>query len=807
MTTRQFEGPLGGLRVIDLSIGITGAYASKLLADAGADVVKLEPPEGDPLRRWTASEHVLAPGEDGALFQFLHTNKRSSIADLGTEEGRVLTADLVSGADIVIENLGPGVAAERGLGWETVHARNPAMTWVAISPWGGTGPWANRPCTEFTLQAATGSTGYRGHPSLGPVAAGGRLGDWIPGVYAALGGMFGWLSARRTGEGHHVDVSMFEALCLSMTVYHDLNSQFFDGPLMQSIETPSIEPAKDGWVGLCTITGQQWTDFCALIGRSDVAENERYLDARQRMEDLELIHEMIHSYTREHTVAEICEVAQSMRIPANPLGDGRTLPAMEQFVERGTFVKNPAGFLQPRPPYRLHGIRGGAPAPLRAAPKLGEQADEIERERRAAARPPASPRGGDAYPLTGLRVLDLTAFWAGPIATSVFGEMGADVIKVESIQRPDGMRFAGSVMNDTMWEFNPINHGCNSSKRAVTLQLDSDDGLALVKQLIAKADIVAENFSARVLENFGLGWETIHELNPRAILLRMPSFGLEGPWRDNVGFAMNVEQVSGLAWMTGYEHLPLVVRGACDPVGGMHAVFATLLALEERERTDEGQLVEVALVEPAINISAEQVIEWSAYGQFLERACNRGPVAAPQGCYACQDRAPTDQGPSYVALACETDEQWRALCGVLGDPAWAAGAALDHAAGRREAHDRIDEAIAAWASGRTAAAAEEALIGAGVPANVVINGHDLSPNPQLEDRGFFQRLEHPLAGELRYPGQPQAYSGFPRGMRRRLPPLLGEHNDEVLREELGLSDEAIKRLREAQVIGERPSFM
>jgi crotonobetainyl-CoA:carnitine CoA-transferase CaiB-like acyl-CoA transferase len=806
MTIQDFEGPLRGLRVIDLSAGITGAYATKLLADAGADVVKLEPPEGDPLRRWTASGQALAKDQDGALFQFLNTSKRGAVADLSTDAGRSLAVDLTARADVVFESWGPGGAAARGLDWETLHEASPHTTWVSISPWGGEGPWADRPSTEFTLQAATGSTAFRGLPALGPVAAGGRLGEWIPGVYAALGGMFGWLSARRTGAGHHVDVSMFEALCLSMTIYHDLNSQLFEGPLMQAIETPSIEPARDGWVGLCTITGQQWKDFCALIGRSEVGEDKRYLDARNRMEDLEFIHEIIHAYTREHTVAEICEVAQLLRIPANPLGDGRTLPEMEQFVARGTFVENPAGFLQPRPPYRLHGLHGGAAPVLRPAPRLGEHAEEVAAER-SAARESASPRGGDAYPLAGLRVLDLTAFWAGPIATSVFGEMGADVIKVESIQRPDGMRFAGSVMNDTMWEYNPINHGCNSSKRGVTLRLDSDEGLALVKRLVEKADIVAENFSARVLENFGLGWKTIRELNPRAILLRMPSFGLDGPWRDNVGFAMNVEQVSGLAWMTGYPQMPLVVRGACDPVGGMHAVFAALLALEERERTGEGQLVEVPLVEPAINLAAEQVVEWSAYGAFLERETNRGPLAAPQGCYPCGDRAATGQGAAYVALACETDAQWQALREVLGDPAVLAPAALDQAAGRRQAHDEIDETIVRWTSARTAGAAEEALLAAGVPASVVINAHDLSPNPQLEHRGFFQQQEHPLAGSLRYPGQPQAYSGFPRGMRRRLPPMLGEHNEEVLRGELGLTGEEIEQLRDEQVIGDRPSFM
>jgi crotonobetainyl-CoA:carnitine CoA-transferase CaiB-like acyl-CoA transferase len=239
----------------------------------------------------------------------------------------------------------------------------------------------------------------------------------------------------------------------------------------------------------------------------------------------------------------------------------------------------------------------------------------------------------------------------------------------------------------------------------------------------------------------------------------------------------------------------------------MHGVLALLLALEERRRTGEGQLVEVPLVEPAMNVAAEQVIEWSAYGEFLERDTNRGPLAAPQGCYACSDRAATDQAPAYVALACESDAHWAALVGVLGRPDWASDPALADESGRRAAHDAIDERLSAWSAQRTAQQAEDELLAAGVPANVVINGHQLSPNPQLEHRGFFQVMEHPLAGKVRYPGQPMAFSGLPRALRRRPPPLLGEHNEEVLREELGLSTAEIDELREAKVIGNRPSFM
>lgn len=799
-------GPLAGLRVVELAQSIAGPYAGKLFADAGAEVVKLEPPAGDSLRGWSASGQPVPPG-GGALFQYLNGGKRSAVADLETAPGRALALELLDAADIAIESFGPGGAARRGVGWETLRARNPRCTLVSISQWGGDGPWAERPATEFTLQAATGATAGRGIPARGPVGAGGRIGEWIPGVYAAVGGLAGYLCARRSGAGQHVDLSIFECLCLTLTNYHDLNSQFFPGPLAQSIITPSIEPTRDGWVGLATITGQQWKDFCALIEQPELAEDERFYDGIYRTKKLDFIQGVIHGWTRRHDTAEIIERLSMARIPVNPLGNGQTLPEMDHLRARRVFTANPAGFLQPRPPYRLGAAQSEPAAPL-PAPALGEHTAQLAGRAPRAPEPQAAP-DADALPFAGLRVLDLTAFWAGPVATSLLAELGADVIKVESIQRPDTMRFVNSA-GDPMWEFNPLFQGANSSKRGITLNLDAPEGMALLHRLIAKADVVAENFSPRVLDNWGLGWEKVRALNPRAILLRMPSFGLDGPWRDRVGFAMNADQVSGLAWLTGYDDMPLVVGGVCDPLGGMHAIFALFLALEERRRNGAGQLVEVPLVEPAINIAAEQVIEWSAHGVLLEREQNRGPAAAPQGVYPCAGEGaegPAGEGAPFVALAVATDAQWQALRRVLGDPAWARDPALDSAEGRRRAHDRVDAELRAWTAARSSREAAEALRAAGVPAESCINPHGLWPNPQLEHRGFFQVVKHALIGPLRYPGLPMRFSGLPRNLRRAPAPMLGEHNAEVLRGELNLSDAEIASLREKKVIGERPAFM
>jgi crotonobetainyl-CoA:carnitine CoA-transferase CaiB-like acyl-CoA transferase len=865
--TSDSDWPLAGMRVLDLSSEIAGPYCTKMLLDAGADVIKAEAPQGDPLRRWTASGTGIAEGEDGALFQHLNASKRSVVADLTTAAGRQLFCDLAARSDVVVESFAPGTLAAIGLTLDALQAGNPALSLVSISPWGGTGPWAHRPATEFTLQAATGSTAHRGRRDRVPVAAGGRLGEWVAGTFAAVGAVCAWLGARKTGQGQHVDVSMFEAMLLSLTYYFDLSSQWREGPLPRGVEVPSIEPAKDGWVGFCTVTGQQWKDFCVLIERPDLGEDERYLIGWERSAQLAAMQEVIHPWTRAHTVAEIIERATALRIPVAPVGNGENLPHMDHLAARGVFVTGPGGFIRPRPPYQLERT------PLRPfgrAPKLGEHTEEVMEElethrlrhgsapadarnptadseispspthlfrvgegggegaqprrtrsiaslltpspcplprgenARARVRsigPPKSSRGVTPLPLAGLRVIDLTTFWAGPFAACYLAAMGADVVKVESIQRPDGMRFAGALQKERMWEWSAVFAGANAGKRAITLNLATPEGLALLRRLICDADVVMDNFSVRVLEQFGLTWDAVQALNARAIMLRMPAFGLDGPWRDRTGFAMTVEQVSGMAWITGYEDMPLVVRGACDPIGGMNAVFALLIALEHRRRTGKGQLVEVSLVEAALNIAAEQVIEYSAYGNLLQRAGNRGPCAAPQGVYRC---AEPDE---YVALAVATDEQWHVLLKLFGDPEWGRDHVLATAAGRRAAHDAIDARIERWLSTQPRDAAARRLADAGVPAHPLVNPHCVWPNPQLEHRRFFQVMQHPVTGPTRYPGFPVAFSALDRHLHRCPPPTLGQHNDEILGGELGLSSEELQDLRTGKIIGEHPSFV
>lgn len=796
--SRVVPRPFDDLRVLDLSSGIAGPYACKLFVDAGATVIKIEPPGGDSLRRWTASQQDLADDESSPLFHYLNAGKQSIVLNARDAQARARFRSFAQRADIVIEDWGSGILEKCALNPEQWLEDNPKLSVVRISPWGQGGPWAKHAANDFTLQAATGSLEYRGLPSREPLAAGGRLGDWIAGSYAAVAALAAWRSARQTGEGQIADLSSFESMIQCLTIFGDLGSQFHGGLIPRSIELPSIEKTADGHVGVCTMTGQQWTDFCALMGEQALAQDPRFLEGRERMEHIDYIQGIVRTWTEKRTTAEIIELCEMVRVPVAPIGNGRVLPGFDHMIERGLFTRTSEGFLQPRTPWRLETTE---PAPIGLTPKLDEHREDLLRSLEQAPAEMPTKLGHADLPFTGLHVVDLTAFWAGPYATSILSDFGADVVKVESIQRPDGMRFAGAVRNEILWEWSHVFHGANPGKRDVTLRLDHEDGLELLKRLIADADVVIENFSARVMPAFGLDAETIKKLNPRAIFVRMPAFGLDGPWRDRAGFAMTVEQVSGLAWVTGYEDMPLVVRGACDPIGSLHTIFAIGLALEERERTGRGQVVEVALVEPALAVAAEQVIEYSAYGVLLGRSGNKMPHAAPQGVFETRSES------ERVAVSVSNNEQWQGLCRVLESDAWRLSEDLATHKGRLAAHDELVAELAAWIRTRSREEVVREMLAEGVPASASINNHALMPNPQLEARGFFQTMNHPVTGPTRYPAFPAIFSAFERDLHRAPPPTLGQHNREVLQSELGVDDREFERLEAEGIIGSRPSFM
>jgi len=779
---------LDGLRVVDLSVEIAGPYCSKLLADAGADVVKVEPPAGDPMRRWMS----------GALFEFLHTSKRSVIGS--TTDAEVI--DLCARADIVIESEAPGA-----LDVARLHARNPALVVVSITPFGQDGPWRDRAATEFTLQAWCGSTGSRGDPERPPVAAGGRIGEWVAGSYGAVAAVAAWRSANVTGRGEHVDLALLDAMSLTMNTYTSVFAEFLGWPPLRrptrTFEVPSIEPSADGYAAFTTNSAQQFADFLVMIGRPELIDDADLARALSRFKRRNEMLEMIHAHTTKFTTAQLLEQAAELRIPSGPVGNGATVTGFDHFVATETFVPNPSGrFVQPRVPYRISGLATRA---FSAAPALGSAGDA----RRAAqgwpdraARDATAPADPPTLPLAGIRVLDCTAWWAGPAATHMLGTLGADVIKVESVTRPDLMRYTSTrpPTEDLWWEWGPLFHGANHNKRGITLDLTRPEGRDLLLRLAGGADVLLENFTPRVMDNFGLGWEALHDANPRLVMMRLPAYGLHGPWRDRTGFAQTMEGITGMAWVTGWpDGPPLLPRGACDPLAAMHAVFATMLALRDRETSGTGRLVEVTMIEAALNAAAEQVVEFGASGTLLERMGNRGPLGAPQNVYRCAG------DEEWLAIAVTDDAQWARFREHLGDPEWARDPELSTSEGRRAAHDRLDEALGAWCASRDARTTADALSNAGVPAGYVVDSRDIAHNPQLRHRGYFASEHHPVTGTHPIPTVPFRFASR-RGIDwlTRPAPTLGEHNREVLGEELGLGDDELGALEATGLIGTRP---
>ena len=771
---------LSDLRVVNLTSGIAGAYCAKLLADAGAQIITLESDSGDPL----------AQEGSGALFEFLNTSQTRARAS-----ARDVLA-LCASADIVLDDSHPTT-----LDIESLTNKNPKIVFASITPFGLTGPWSDFAANEFTLQAWCGSTGSRGVPDRPPVAAGGRIGEWVAGSYCAVAVMAAWMRSARTGQGEIIDLAIFDAMALTMNTYTSVFAEFMDWPKLRrptrTVEIPAAEPSSDGFAAFTTNSAQQFSDFLIFIERPDLIDDTELSNAMGRFKRRDEVVEMIQSFTKQYTTAELLERAELLRIPSGPVGNGSTVTSFDHFQEVGTFVDNPGGrFVQPRVPYKISEMDARLFTKPVMIPDGQEIPDWLERQVEH------QPVGSGELPLSGVRILDCTAWWAGPAATHMLACLGADVIKIESVTRPDSMRYTSTKppSTDQWWEWGPLFHGVNNTKRGITVDLTNPEGREIFLNLVETADVVLENFSPRVMEQFDLDYEALAKRNPKVIMVRLPAYGLSGPWRNRTGFAQTMESIIGMAWVTGWpDGPPLLPRGACDPFAAMHAVFATMIALVDRADTGRGHLIETTLIETALNAAAEQIVEYEASGILPVRRGNASLTAVPQSIY------PAEGYEEWLAISIDTDSQWTALVEALGRPAWATDLALKTSDGRRKHHSLIDDELTKWCSLRNAYETACLLSSLGIPAAEVIDARDVSKNPQLLARNFLETETHSITGSHPLPMIPFRFASQGSKPWMRSPsPVLGEHNQEVLGGELGMSEQVLERLKSEKIIGERP---
>jgi crotonobetainyl-CoA:carnitine CoA-transferase CaiB-like acyl-CoA transferase len=401
--------------------------------------------------------------------------------------------------------------------------------------------------------------------------------------------------------------------------------------------------------------------------------------------------------------------------------------------------------------------------------------------------------------LASVRVLDLTHAWAGPFATQLLADYGAEVIKIETCDRPDMLRFSTWPTDETRRD--AYNRGgwfqyLGRNKFGLTLDLKQDQGRELFKRLAVQSDVVMENFSARVMRNLGLDYAVLQAVNPRLIMISMPGYGTVGPYRDFVAFGEMIEPFAGLSELTGYpDRAPLRLAVAYpDPVAGFHAAMATLLALRQRRQTGVGQHVHIPHREPITRMLGEAVLDYTVNGRPQRRIGNRHRGWAPHGCYPCrgQDR--------WITIAVRTDAEWASFCRVLGEPGWACDARFANSLRRWKQADLLDRYVAASTSPWDATALATCLGEAGVPAGVVQTNQDLLSDAHLRARHAFWMMAHALAGTHPYPAPATRLTDTPPRLVRPAP-NLGEHNAELLTRLLGLSVAELRDLATQGVIG------
>jgi crotonobetainyl-CoA:carnitine CoA-transferase CaiB-like acyl-CoA transferase len=413
-------------------------------------------------------------------------------------------------------------------------------------------------------------------------------------------------------------------------------------------------------------------------------------------------------------------------------------------------------------------------------------------------------------PLAGIRVLDLCMAWAGPLATRILADLGAEVVKIEAPQHMDRWR-GGTIASDIRENYpdghpgpRPYNRYAsantqNGNKLSLALDLKKPAGQDVFRRLVEVSDLVAENFSAGAMGRLGLEYPRLREMNPSIIVLSLPAMGKTGPESGYVGHSNFVEDIAGNTFLFGYPGGPALHTGTAwgDPIAGVNAAAAAMIALLHRDLTGEGQHIDLSHLEAAIPFLAEAVLDCAINGRIAERTGNLHPWMAPHGSYRCRG------ADEWIAIAVGSDAEWTNLVEAMGNPAWAQDSRFASSLERWRHHDEIDRHLEEWTSGLDKQEAMVYLQSRGVPAGAVLLAGELCENAHLTARGFLEEVVHPEAGAFRVPRQPWILSGTPP-QTRRPPPCFAEHNHQVLHSILGMTDDEIAALEEAGAVAREP---
>jgi crotonobetainyl-CoA:carnitine CoA-transferase CaiB-like acyl-CoA transferase len=855
--------PFSDLRVIDLTNGIAGPYCTKLLADFGADVIKVERPGlGDYARRLGPFPSDVSHPEKSGLFLHLNTNKRGITLDLKTPEGVEALKKLVKEADILVEGFKPGVMARLGLDYDTLSALNPDLVMTSVSNFGQTGPYRDYLASEITLYGMGGRMSASGLPDLYPLKLGGNHVQYQAGNNAAMATLFAVYGRQHQAMGgQHVDISIFETQMASINgrtlgllqyQYTGDKGQRLGG--IRGGYPSGPYPCADGYISVSG-GGQRWPLAVATLGMPELLDDPRFappmgqqdLDAREEFEGTIWL-----PWLLERTQIEVVEAGQANGLLIAPILSLDNVvdnnPQMEfrkYFVEidhpvAGKFrylgapifnkdgwwsIRRPAPVMGQHNEEVLQGELGYSQEESKRISSEGGDHSTSNGSKSVSASPAATQtatplagrgNGKTKRPLEGIRIIDMAVIYAGPYGSMFLADMGAEVIRVESLNRlpatsrgqfarPSKESQASAATSpypnrdpgERPWNrFGGFNQH-SRNKYGMTLDLISPKGLETFRRLVEVSDLFIENNATGSMAGLGVGYDTVSKWNPRLSMISITGFGQTGPWNFYKGIGTQFEAATGHASVIGYpnmdaEGIPGSV--AADASTGVTVVLAALMALKQRERTGKGTFVDIALGENFMPHLGEIFMDYTINGRVASSPGNRDPWHSVQGAYRC---AGSDE---WIAISIGKIEEWHTLCRLMEKPEMVEDERFESMEGLRSNHNDVDKIIEAWTVSQEPIALFHRLQKEGVNAGYLMHEEHAFNDPHLKERGFFVPITAPEVGTHLYPTTTFKMSKIPFEVRK--PPVrLGEDNDYIYRDVLGLSEAEYDELKALGHIG------
>ncbi len=790
-------GPLDGLLVLQIADGVAAGYCGRLFAGFGATVVVLEGARGSELRHMRVVPGGPLPDpEEAPAWLYLGAGKRS----LGDVRWTLLE-ELAELADVLISG-DPGFDADLAF---SPSGRRIQLSLTAHGDWGPDARWA---AENINALALGGQMWLTGEPDREPLCTAGEQAWMQLGLSAFAAGCFALLGVQATGLGQRIEVAASEVMA-GATEGFGPNARFSGVAQGRSgrarFSMMGIYPCRDGYAGVYG-TNRQLPLFSRIAGRPELASDPRFSSLAGMLQHNAELTEVVTGYVAAQTKTGVRAIGRETGMTMAPVASIAEVAASDHLAARGFFVEmatSRGGEVRlPGRPFNM----SATPWAVLPAPALGELTTSEAKLIGAAAAvrppepdPPVNPHDRHAAGLlAGVRVLDLTAYWAGPYATKWLADFGAEVVKVESPALTDFIRSVTSdPEHERPYDYSAYFNNYSRGKQSLALDPANPAGRALFLELLPHFDVVIENFKAGRMVELGLGYEDLKAVKPDIILVSISGYGQDGPDSTLAGVGTNMEQLSGLASLNRYSNSDQPYNTGIaygDPTSGTAGAAAVAMALLHRNRTGEGQYVEISGHETIASLIGEQFAALSL-GLDPQPRGNRHPDMAPHGCYPCAGE------DSWLTIAVRDDEGWEALCRLMDRPELAAD--YPTLAARTAAEDEIDASIISWTVLHEAAALTVVLQGQGIAAAPVLSTLDLPRDPHFRARGYYVTVDHPDQGAWPHDGIAWRMSRTP-GSIRGPAPRFGEHTRAVLTRYLGKTDTEIEALYAAGAIADAP---